>query len=237
MPAPKLNVLKAGDVISHAEMCHQEGKMLQRGMNYHICNNISVILMSLRQNAPYNDQVLDSGRILIYEGHDAPKVRNGPDPKTIDQPLITPKGTITQNGKFFAAAQKCKENRQYIDLVNVYENIRSGFWVYNGLFQLIDAWRDDINNRKVCKFKLELISESPEYHITNHQLEHNRIIPSAVKLEVWKRDKGKCVLCGSQDNLHFDHDIPFSRGGSSLVAENIQLLCARHNLAKRNRIQ
>jgi 5-methylcytosine-specific restriction endonuclease McrA len=47
---------------------------------------------------------------------------------------------------------------------------------------------------------------------------------------------GKCVQCGSSDNLHFDHIIPFSLGGSSLVAENIQLLCARHNLQKRDRI-
>jgi len=52
---------------------------------------------------------------------------------------------------------------------------------------------------------------------------------------VWKRDKGKCVKCGSSNNLHFDHDIPYSIGGSSLTAANVQLLCARHNLEKRER--
>ena len=82
---------------------------------------------------------------------------------------------------------------------------------------------------------------------TNHQqntvekqemnLEHNRLIPPQVKLAVWKRDKGKCTKCESTDNLHFDHIIPFSKGGSSLVAENIQLLCARHNIAKRDKIE
>jgi hypothetical protein len=41
------------------------------------------------------------------------------------------------------------------------------------------------------------------------------------------------VECGSTDNLHFDQIIPYSRGGSPLVAENIQL----HNLAKHDRIQ
>ena len=46
-----------------------------------------------------------------------------------------------------------------------------------------------------------------------------------------------CVECGSEDNLHFDHIIPFSKGGSSLVAENIQILCARHNLEKRDTIK
>jgi 5-methylcytosine-specific restriction endonuclease McrA len=73
--------------------------------------------------------------------------------------------------------------------------------------------------------------------VDSQDIDHNRIIPTAVKLEVWKRDKGKCVRCGSQNNLHFDHVIPYSKGGSSLVSENIQILCARHNLAKRDRIE
>lgn len=72
---------------------------------------------------------------------------------------------------------------------------------------------------------------------TTVQLDQNRVIPTAVKLEVWKRDRGSCTECGATDNLHFDHIIPYSRGGSSLVAENVQLLCARHNLAKRDRIE
>jgi 5-methylcytosine-specific restriction endonuclease McrA len=63
------------------------------------------------------------------------------------------------------------------------------------------------------------------------------MIPSAVKLEVWTRDAGRCVICGATDNLHFDHDLPYSKGGSSLTAKNIKLLCARHNLSKSNKIQ
>jgi 5-methylcytosine-specific restriction endonuclease McrA len=54
---------------------------------------------------------------------------------------------------------------------------------------------------------------------------------------VWRRDGGKCVICGASDELHFDHIVPYSKGGTSLVAENIQLLCARHNLQKRDRIE
>lgn len=68
-------------------------------------------------------------------------------------------------------------------------------------------------------------------------LDHTRVIPSAVKLEVWKRDGGKCTICQSHDNLHFDHIIPYSLGGTSLDAKNIQLLCARHNSQKRDRIE
>jgi 5-methylcytosine-specific restriction endonuclease McrA len=63
------------------------------------------------------------------------------------------------------------------------------------------------------------------------------MIPSSVKLEVWKRDKGRCVICGSETNLHFDYIIPHSKGNTSLVFQNIQFLCARHNLEKKDKIE
>ena len=88
------------------------------------------------------------------------------------------------------------------------------------------------------KFKLELVDDpDAELRDVPQDLEHNRVIPSEVKLAVWKRDDGRCVTCGSRDNLHFDHVLPYSKGGSSLLAENVQLLCARHNLSKSDSIQ
>jgi len=56
-------------------------------------------------------------------------------------------------------------------------------------------------------------------------------IPRDVQMFVWQRDGGRCVQCGSQENLEFDHIIPFSMGGSS-TARNIQLLCEPCNRAK-----
>ena len=32
------------------------------------------------------------------------------------------------------------------------------------------------------------------------------------------------------------HDIPFSRGGSSIVAGNVRVLCAQHKLSKSDKI-
>jgi hypothetical protein len=32
--------------------------------------------------------------------------------------------------------------------------------------------------------------------------------------------------------LHFDHDLPYSKGGASITEDNVQLMCARHNLQK-----
>jgi len=227
-----------GDVISYLDMCQEEGVNLQRGMNFRLKGGSSVILMSLRRGAPYADRIEDNGNILIYEGHDIPSSKDGPKPKLIDQQERNPGGGLTQNGLFFNSARTYKKGRQLAEIVKVYEKIKSGIWVCNGLFRLIDAWQEVSNERKVFKFKLELIDTPLASPINDLKLiEHNRLIPTSVKLEVWRRDKGRCIRCGSQDNLHFDHIIPYSKGGSSLVAENIQILCARHNIAKKDRIE
>lgn len=60
-------------------------------------------------------------------------------------------------------------------------------------------------------------------------------IPEDVKFEVWRRDGGKCVYCGSNENLEFDHIIPFSKGGSN-TARNLQLLCQNCNRHKSDKI-
>lgn len=60
-------------------------------------------------------------------------------------------------------------------------------------------------------------------------------IPKEVVDAVWKRDGGKCVYCGSTENLQLDHIIPFSKGGATTV-ENLQLLCQKCNLQKSNKI-
>ena len=69
----------------------------------------------------------------------------------------------------------------------------------------------------------------------NEDSERTRHIPQSVKHEVWHRDGGRCVQCGVMQHLHFDHIIPYSRGGAN-VSQNIQLLCVSCNLEKSDRI-
>jgi HNH endonuclease len=227
-----------GDIVSYIEMCREEGVNLQRGMNYRLRGDLSVILMSLRTGAPYADRIEGEGRVLIYEGHDVPATKNGPNPKGMDQPMQNPGGGLTQNGLFYGAANNFKAGKGSPEIVKVYEKIKTGIWAFNGLFMLVDAWTEQSNARQVFKFRLELIDPTPtNREFQQREFDHNRLIPTSVKVAVWRRDKGKCVQCGSRDNLHFDHIIPYSKGGSSLVVENIQLLCARHNLAKRDKIE
>jgi hypothetical protein len=211
---------------------------LQRGMNFRSRGRPNIILMSTRRGAPYRDHFEGDGRVLIYEGHDVPRNPSIRDPKSIDQPEVGPTGKPTQNGRFFEAALRAKAGEPP-ELVRVYEKIKDGIWVFNGIFALTDAWKELDGRRRVFKFRLELQDSqgTVEDPRTQKELEHSRLIPTAVKLEVWKRDKGRCCLCGSSDNLHYDHDLPFSKGGTSLSAQNVRLLCQRHNLEKRDRIE
>lgn len=60
-------------------------------------------------------------------------------------------------------------------------------------------------------------------------------IPREVVDAVYRRDQGRCVYCGSTENLQLDHIIPFSKGGATTL-ENLQLLCQKCNLEKSNKI-
>jgi hypothetical protein len=207
-------------------------------MNYELGGNHSVILMSMRPGAPYADRFEEDGAILIYEGHDAPRSWHYPDPKSIDQPEYTPSGNLSENGKFHDAAQNAKAGKRTPERVRVYEKIKQGIWSYNGVFHLIDSWREQSNDRYVFKFKLKAVEGEEDFSIpVPTQSKARRVIPTSVKIEVWKRDGGKCAKCGADEDLHFDHIIPWSKGGSSNTADNIQLLCGKHNLEKHDKIE
>ena len=146
-------------------------------------------------------------------------------------------GTLTANGKFFNAANDYKQGIAKAEKIKVYRKLRPGNWVDMGYYDLVDAKIESAEKRKVFKFFLKPIIDNDEpENIEETELEHQRYIPGKIMQEVFIRDKGKCILCGSEDNLHFDHKIPYSKGGTSIDAKNIQLLCARHNLMKSNKL-
>ena len=88
---------------------------------------------------------------------------------------------------------------------------------------------DDCRYPKPAEYKpQERVEVAPK-------VERSRYITAEVKSVVWQRDDGKCTECGSRDHLHFDHEVPYSLGGSS-EAENVRLLCRACNLKKRDKI-
>jgi hypothetical protein len=229
-------MLKAGDLLGFNDMCAAEGRMLQQGMSFRTNQPHSILLMSQRENAPYPDRMSADGKTLYYIGHDAYGLK---DKDRMDQPLGLPSGSLSQNGRFFQAALGVGRGIRR-ELVRVYEKLHPGVWVFNGLFDLVGAKMESDGKRKVCVFELRLVEGTVEIEDEDRDLvlSPGRLIPTSVKLTVLKRDRGRCAYpgCSATTNLHFDHILPYSKGGSSTNVDNVQLLCQRHNLEKSSNI-
>jgi hypothetical protein len=81
----------------------------------------------------------------------------------------------------------------------------------------------------------ELIATGEMFNYFTNKEGKRESIPQDVMDKVWNRDNGKCAKCGSQENLEFDHIIPFSKGGATTY-RNTQLLCKKCNVEKSNKI-
>lgn len=227
------------EILSYWEMCSRQGMALQRGMYFRQHPAHGVILMSRRRSAPYADEMSEDESILVYEGHDVRRTTASLDPKAVDQPRYEPGGKPTQNGLFAHSIDLYKDDLAKAAIFRVYEKMRDGVWTDRGLYLLKDYNYEMGGQRRVFKFWLEQADfDSSSVHETAEaDRPISRQIPSWVKQEVYKRDKGHCVKCGATDQLHFDHDFPFSKGGTSISPENVRILCARHNLEKSANIE
>lgn len=233
------------DVLTYDDVVALEGFRIQKGINIHTNEKpYTILLMSASKNSPYNDGFDEKGEILSYEGEDINIRRDVRDdhnliPKSVDQPMFTKNGNLTNNGKLYAAAEDFKfKRRDNAESVRVYEKISPNVWSDKGWFDLIDVdfVYSESEKRKVFKYKLHpkgVDSATPE---EKEEFEFSRRIPTIIKQQVWERDCGKCVDCGSTKDLHFDHIIPFTKGGSSRDLKNVQLLCSKHNLFKSDKI-
>ena len=107
---------------------------------------------------------------------------------------------------------------------------RYGTW-YNALEEFIKFISVNDEERTTVN-KLENNSKSPIKHKTKRD-------PSdRLKVQVLMRDGNRCKICGvtcseGLHNIHFDHIIPWSKGGET-VLENLQVLCSACNEAKGN---
>ena len=179
-------------IISCPEMVRRENASLQRGMNFRLNARYSVFLMSVRKGAPYNDQWHEDTGLLEYEGHDVAR-KTGIDPKAVDQPMHHRGGSLTENGKFYQAATGHKNDGRPPEIVQVYEKISQGGWSDRGRYELVDAVITTDGTRDVFRFFLRPIAETGS---AEPILRHTRVIPTAVKVAVWKRDQGQgTFLC------------------------------------------
>src|SRR5207249_12237680 len=95
--------MEVDDIISYHDVVTAERAALQKGTSYGVGKKYSIFLMSLRENAPYADALDPITGMLTYEGHDEPQRAVGPNPTEVDQALTTPRGSWTENGRFFRA--------------------------------------------------------------------------------------------------------------------------------------
>lgn len=102
--------------------------------------------------------------------------------------------------------------------------------------QILEKERKKRESAKKKQLEAQAKAEMMEQGIISDDDDNLREpIPQDVQDRVWNRDGGKCVKCGSQEKLEFDHIIPFSRGGSNTY-RNLQILCEKCNRSKSNKI-
>jgi hypothetical protein len=110
------------------------------------------------------------------------------------------------------------------------------YWVFKDCFY----WEDEnLSAEDVKALVLQRIRRRERQLATAHSLmraeEAGQALRPPVAIEVrravFERDGGRCVDCGGNFDLQYDHVIPFSLGGATTVA-NLQLLCADCNRSK-----
>jgi hypothetical protein len=195
----------------------------QQGIIFGKGEKLTRLLMSKREGAPYLDKELD-GIGIIYEGED---VKGDAQTKKRDQEL-----TIGNRGLFDAAIGYL-EGKRRAEPVRIFEKLSKNRWVDLGELKLVGVSKVFSEGRYVYRFQLSAGEEETELIKTGEWKSRN--IASEVRENVWKRDGGQCAICGSRKDLHFDHIIPWSEGGSN-SEENIRVLCSKCNIKKSARI-
>lgn len=108
-------------------------------------------------------------------------------------------------------------------------------YTYEEARELFEETRRIEKKAKLKKIKRKISQKAYELYSDIPIGDGRKPIPDDVKMTVWQRDNGKCVKCGSRENLEFDHIIPVSKGGSNTV-RNIELLCEKCNREKKDNI-
>jgi hypothetical protein len=94
-------------------------------------------------------------------------------------------------------------------------------------------FEEPIITNTVSTSKINVVAKSNN----NKNPHRTRREPSnRLKIQVLMRDGNRCRLCGVEcndglHNIHFDHIIPWSKGGETTL-DNLQVLCSDCNLAK-----
>lgn len=120
---------------------------------------------------------------------------------------------------------------------------QNDIWIFKGCgFRCAGSYSDD-------QFRLLILEEfdKERRHFEKLRLKFDTLdvqesvqprprISEKARIEVWRRDGGKCARCGSRERLEYDHIVPISKGGSN-TTRNIELLCEKCNRSKGSKIE
>src|SRR6266581_3396135 len=101
------------------------------------------------------------------------------------------------------------------DCIRMAENepmkLSSELWLFKDFLYAVDGLYSDDQFRLLIleefdkeRRRFELLKQ--KYDFAQQESARSRIrIPETVRIEVWRRDGGKCTRCGSRENLEYDH--------------------------------
>jgi hypothetical protein len=117
------------------------------------------------------------------------------------------------------------------------EERRRTYWLFDGEFYWEDEGYDETEVKALVLERRSQKQRRVERAVALMQQTQamegatRAAIPDEVRIFVWKRDGGRCVACGGNQRLEFDHVIPLALGGAN-TARNLQLLCEACNRSK-----
>lgn len=210
-------------IVSANELMAREGVNLTKSMNFRDARNgsLSVFLVLPNHDGEYREDWNSDTNIYLFDGHDSTTAEAS---KYTDQVAIYESGRLSENGKFYKAAQDFKDGTVKEPLqIQVYEKLDPGVWFDKGIFNLIDAEQVSGVARKIFKFHL-MPAEAYATGRLMSQLSVEAMIPVIAKIAVWQRDGGRCSECGSDSLLRF---VP--RSDYQTDIDSVRLLCVEHS--------
>lgn len=204
---------RATSILSANELMEREGIMLQKSMNFRDAGELLSVFLVLQKDGEFRDEWNAKKQVYSFEGHDSTTKETGG--KSNDQLLMYGGDKLTENGKFYKAANAFKDGVRKEPLqIQVYEKLDSGVWFDKGIFDLVDAAGVTESGRKVFKFFLKPADRERKDLDLGSQEE--RYLDAQAKVAAWEKAKGRCAKCKLQSGLRFVKE-----------GKKITLLCAK----------
>jgi len=198
-------------ILSTSEFVTREGFLPQKSLNYRDDERLSVVLALPSHQGDYADEWDEEHELYSFDGHDSTTVESG---KLRDQIGMYPDGRLTDNGRFKQAADAFAAGSRQALQVQVYEKLDVGAWFDKGIFNLIASGKKTATDRLVFTFTMRP-ADSGRLDLDDTYREE-RFMSAAIKAQVWRKARGRCMHCGDEKGLRFIPDVSGS-----------QLLCPR----------